>query len=144
MIKEVMFLFGTGFKGLQSIQFTKSTFLAMVLYRTSTQFCAWNLHFKRKKHACCWKVHLDLLLRIMENILYILMEVHGMMKHIMSWDWNTIYTYHFRKVWWKESTSILRTELKILMITIHVCKMNAIYFMYITGYNSLFLCIMRQ
>jgi hypothetical protein len=28
----------------------------------------------------------DLSLRIMENILYILMEVHGMMKHVMSWD----------------------------------------------------------
>ena len=24
--------------------------------------------------------------KIMENILYILMEVHGMMKHVMSWD----------------------------------------------------------
>ena len=28
----------------------------------------------------------DLSLRIMENILYILMEVHGMMKRVMSWD----------------------------------------------------------
>ena len=28
----------------------------------------------------------DLSLRTMENILYILMEVHGMMKHVMSWD----------------------------------------------------------
>jgi transposase-like protein len=36
-----------------------------------------------------------------------------------------------------------RTELSLLMITIHVCKKrNAIYFTYITGYNSLFLCIM--
>jgi hypothetical protein len=25
------------------------------------------------------------------------------------------------------------------MTSIHVCKMNAIYFMHITGYNSLFL-----
>ena len=33
-----------------------------------------------------------------------------------------------------------RTE--SLMTTIHVCKMNVIYFMYITGYNSLYLCIM--
>ena len=29
---------------------------------------------------------LNLSLKIMENILYILMEVHGMMKHVMSWD----------------------------------------------------------
>jgi hypothetical protein len=28
----------------------------------------------------------DLSLRIIENILYIMMEVHGMMKHVMSWD----------------------------------------------------------
>jgi hypothetical protein len=28
----------------------------------------------------------DLSLRIIENILYIKMEVHGMMKHVMSWD----------------------------------------------------------
>jgi hypothetical protein len=29
-------------------------------------------------------------------------------------------------------------------ISIHVSEMNAIYYMYITGYNSLFLCIMIQ
>ena len=44
----------------------------------------------------------------------------------------------------KMSTSTSRTEPRVLMTTIHVCKMNAIYFMYITGYNSLFLCIMIQ
>jgi transposase-like protein len=32
----------------------------------------------------------------------------------------------------------------LLMITIRVCKLNAIYFMYITGYKSLYLCIMIQ
>ena len=35
-----------------------------------------------------------------------------------------------------------RTGSRILMTTIHVSKMNVIYFMYITGYNSLYLCIM--
>ena len=42
----------------------------------------------------------------------------------------------------RESTNILRTEPRVLMTTIHVSKMNVIYFMYITGYNSLYLCIM--
>ena len=28
----------------------------------------------------------------MVNILYILMEVHGMMKHVMSWD-ETLFTF---------------------------------------------------
>ena len=30
------------------------------------------------------------------------------------------------------------------MTTFHVSEMNVIYFMYITGYNSLYLCIMIQ
>ncbi|HJS63698.1 MAG TPA: hypothetical protein VJ767_02435 [Nitrososphaeraceae archaeon] len=36
-------------------------------------------------------------------------------------------------------------ELKVLTITIHVCrKKSVIYFMYITGYDSLYPCIMIQ
>ena len=35
--------------------------------------------------------------------------------------------------------NISKIELNHSMITIHVSKMNVIYFMYITGYNSLFL-----
>ena len=38
----------------------------------------------------------------------------------------------------------LKIELSLLMIIIHVYKLNAIYFMYITGYNSLYLGIMIQ
>jgi hypothetical protein len=45
---------------------------------------------------------------------------------------------------WKESTNISRTEPRVLMTIIHVCKMNVHYFMYITGYNSLYLCIIIQ
>ena len=41
-------------------------------------------------------------------------------------------------------TNILRTEPRVLMTTIHVDKWNVIYFMYITGYNSLFQCTMIQ
>ena len=40
-----------------------------------------------------------------------------------------------------------RIKLNLLMITIHAYKkkiMNAIYYMYITGYNSLYLCIIIQ
>ena len=45
----------------------------------------------------------------------------------------------------KESTSTLRTESRVLMITIPVYKKRyVIYFKYITGYNSLHLCIMIQ
>ena len=45
----------------------------------------------------------------------------------------------------KESTSTLRTESRVLMITIPVYKKRyVIYFTYITGYNSLHLCIMIQ
>ena len=43
---------------------------------------------------------------------------------------------------WKESINILRTGLRVLMTIIHMSKMNVIYLMYITGYNSLYLCIM--
>ena len=39
-----------------------------------------------------------------------------------------------------ESINISRIELKDLMITIHVFEMNVHYFMYIIGYNFLFLC----
>ena len=39
-----------------------------------------------------------------------------------------------------ELTSISKTEQKDLMITIHVLEMNVNYFMYIIGYNFLFLC----
>ena len=42
----------------------------------------------------------------------------------------------------RESTNILRTEPRVLMTTIHVSKMNVFYFMYITGYNCLYICIM--
>ena len=35
-----------------------------------------------------------------------------------------------------------KDRIKVSMTTIHVCKMIAIYYMYIIGYNSLFLCIM--
>jgi hypothetical protein len=35
-------------------------------------------------------------------------------------DWNTIYIPQWRKVWWKESTNILRIESRVLMITTHV------------------------
>ena len=42
----------------------------------------------------------------------------------------------------RESINILTTAQRVLMTTIHVSKMNVIYFMYITGYNSLYLCIM--
>ena len=42
----------------------------------------------------------------------------------------------------KESINTSKIELKVLMTIIHVCKkVNAIYFMYIIGYNSLSLCI---
>ena len=43
-----------------------------------------------------------------------------------------------------ELINILRTEPRVLMTTIHVCRLNVIYYMYITGYNSLFLCITIQ
>ena len=35
----------------------------------------------------------------------------------------------------------LKDRMRVVMTTIHLSKMNAIYFMYITGYNSLYLCI---
>ena len=35
-----------------------------------------------------------------------------------------------------------RQDREFWLTTIHVSKMNVIYFMYITGYNSLYLCIM--
>jgi hypothetical protein len=38
----------------------------------------------------------------------------------------------------------LRIEPRVLMTTIHVCKRNVIYCMYITGYNSLYPCITIQ
>src|SRR5215210_3223130 len=45
----------------------------------------------------------------------------------------------------RASQSVFKTELNCLMITIRVLKMNVIYFMYITGYNSsLFQCTMIQ
>jgi transposase-like protein len=51
----------------------------------------------------------------------------------------------FQKRMIERVNQYLKTELNLLMITIHVYKkMNAIYFMYITGYNSLYLCIMIQ
>ena len=48
----------------------------------------------------------------------------------------------FQNVDGESTNSISRTEPRVLMTAIHVCKMNGIYFMHITGYNSLFLCIM--
>jgi hypothetical protein len=41
-----------------------------------------------------------------------------------------------------ERVNISRTGSRILMSVIHVSEMNVIYFMYITGYNSLFQCTM--
>jgi putative transposase len=45
-----------------------------------------GLYISEERREICLllKNSCDLLLRIMENILYILMEVHGMMKHAMS------------------------------------------------------------
>jgi hypothetical protein len=79
----------------------------------------------------------------MENILYTLMEVHGMMKHASNWI-KTLSTLAISEKFDGESTNILKIELSLLMTIIHVLKMNAIYFMYITGYNSSYLCIMIQ
>ena len=42
----------------------------------------------------------------------------------------------------RESTNISKIEPRVLTITIRVLKINVIYFMYISGYNSLYLCIM--
>jgi len=50
----------------------------------------------------------------------------------------------FQNVDGESTNSISRTEPRVLMTTIHVCRLNVIYYMYITGYNSLFLCITIQ
>src|SRR5215211_2355374 len=50
----------------------------------------------------------------------------------------------FEKSLMERVNQYFKIELKDLMTTIHVWKMNAIYFMYITGYNSLFRCTMIQ
>ena len=48
----------------------------------------------------------------------------------------------FQKSLMERVNQYFKDRTENLMITIHVSKMNVIYFMYITGYNSLYLCIM--
>ena len=43
-----------------------------------------GIYISEERNMLVAEKFIDLLLRIMENILYILMEVHGMMKHVMS------------------------------------------------------------
>ena len=90
---------------------------------------------------------------VAEKFIQSLVENYG--KHIVYTDGGT---------WYDEACNVLRlkhylhspleksliervnqyfkTGSRILTTTIHVSKMNVIYFMYITGYNSLYLCIM--
>ena len=52
------------------------------------------------------------------------------------------YLYSPEKSLMEESSGTLRTESRVLMTSIHVCKRNVIYYIYITRYNSLYPCIM--
>jgi hypothetical protein len=67
-----------------------------------------------------------------------------MMKHASNWI-KTLSTLAISEKFDGKGQPIFQIELSLLMITIHVCKKrNVIYYMYIIGYNSLFLCIMIQ
>ena len=50
----------------------------------------------------------------------------------------------FEKSLMERVNQYFKYRTKNLMTTIHVWKINVIYFMYITGYNSLYQCIMIQ
>ena len=123
------------------------TLLAMVLYWTNSLFSAWNLYLWREKYDYCWKI-----------------------SSFTGWIiWKTYCIYWWWYVVYDEACNILRLKHylhssiekslmervnqylkdrieRVLMTTIYVCKkkVNAIYFMYITGYNSLCLYIMIQ
>jgi hypothetical protein len=82
----------------------------------------------------------------MKNILYILMEVHGMMKHASNWI-KTLSTLAISEKFDGESTNILKIEQNVLMTIIHVSlRVRGIvtYNMYTIGYNSSYPCITIQ
>src|SRR5574339_798810 len=96
--KELTCLYGTGYKGLVRLKFTKGNryillLLMKQLFRlvTSISGCGFVLNqytvpclesISQKRETCLLlKNSLDRLYPNMENILYIQMEVHGMMKH---------------------------------------------------------------
>ena len=164
MIKEVMFLYGIGWiQRFGSCQiYKRKRVSAFIIEETVIQ--VGNQHFWL--WICIEPIDKSLLgiyiseernMLVAEKFIRSLGSKYGkhtyciyrwryfVQKNVMSWDWNTIYILLLRRVWWKELTNILRIKLRDLMTpTIHVRKMIAIYFMYITGYNSLFLCIMIQ
>ena len=76
------------------------------------------------------------------NMIWILMGVYGIQKHTMS-CLNTFYIHHFRKVWGRVN-QYFKDRTESFDDYYYVFKINAIYFKYITGYNSLFLGIMLQ
>lgn len=49
-----------------------------------------------KKHDSCWKTYRSLVEKYGKHTLYIQTVIHGMMKHVMHWDW-TLSPFIIRK-----------------------------------------------
>jgi transposase-like protein len=162
MKKEVMCLYGTGFNDLVPIRSTtEKEFSAFVIDETVIQISNQNFWL----WFCIETIHRSVLgiyiskernMLIAEKFIRTLVEKYG--RHPVYTDGSTWYDEACNIIGLKHylHSSIEKSLMErvnqyfkdrienLLIITIRVCKLNTIYFMYITGYNSLYLCIIIQ
>ena len=159
--EEVMFLYGIGFRDLIHINiYKRKRVSAFIIDETVIQVGSQNFWL----WFCIEPIHSSVLgiyiseernMLIAEKFIRFLLSKYG--KHTVYTDGGTWYDEacnvlrlkhylhsSFEKSLIERVNQSSRTEPRVLMTTIHVWKMNAIYFMYITGYNTLYLCIMIQ